>query len=699
MTPRIGLALIAKNEAGNLPHLLKSIEGAFDRVVLLDTGSKDDTLAMFREWADAERVRNPDFSWDVDNYLWRDDFAAARQAADDLLLRVTGSATLDWRAWADCDDIILGAQNLRPLAAATPPDADALMFTYDYAHDQGGRVICTLRRERLVRVGRGYWAGQVHEAIILDGPVVNIGPDQARWVHRRTDPPTGRNLRILRKWVRDEPENARVLQYLGTEHLARGRHKQAAGYFRRYLKLTGTWDQERAQVHRKLSLALLALDRQAEAQRVALDATAVLPDWPDSYLTLAQIAHDEGEWAKTISWCDRVLALGPPETMLIINPLEYHAVPRALKGSAIASSGGSLDDAIALGEEALQLLPDQAVAAAVSRWREERKRQSTTSAVLALHHLLVQHDEPEKALTLLERCVPHYVADAPAVVESLVTTRAILATEPAVEPVPDTELAWRAQNTPALNFVVEGLRDQAGEDPGFLRVQTRLGEFLTRSDDVMVTYLTMPEDGFERDVEAMLRACVRPGMVVADIGANIGYFARLLVELVGPEGEVHCVEPDPTNARFLRMNVPGAVVHEVAAMDVDGDVHLHLHPVNSGDNRVFDAPGTRGSVTVPGRRLESILPRLDFALVDTQGVDHLALEGLGDHRPPSAIVEWWPDGIRWSGNTEVGVRRAYRRMGYQMHAMGDTSEGHWNLFLSRSSMVPVATGIPMGTVA
>ncbi len=692
MTPRIGLALIARNEAKNLPGLLASIDGAFDRVVLLDTGSKDATTDVFVQWAHQQRNEHG-MSFDVRNFTWVDDFAAARNAADDLLLE---DETIEWRCWADCDDVILGAQNLRALAAATPAEADALVFTYDYAHDQHGRVICTLRRERLVRAGRGAWAGRVHEAIILQGPVVNIGPEQARWVHQRVDAPTGRNLRILRAWDKAEPGNARVLQYLGTEHLARGRHKQAVGYFRKYTKLTGTWDQERAQVHRKMSLALIALGRVDDAQRAALDATAVLPDWPDSYLTLAQIAHDRGEWEKTISWADRVLALGVPDTMLIINPLEYQAVPRALKASAIAELGGSLDDAIALGEEALSILPDQLLAQKVLEWRRRNKRIKTTGAVLALHRLLVEHDEPEKALTLLEQCVPHYVADAPDVVQALVTTRAILNQEPLVEQVPDTELAWRCQNTPAVNFVVEGLRDQAGEDPGFLRVQTRLGEFLTRSDDVMVTYLTMPEDGFERDIEELLREVVRPGMVVADIGANIGYFARLLVELVGPSGEVHCVEPDPTNARYLRLNVPDAVVHEMAAMDRDGDVHLHLHPVNSGDNRVYEAPGTRGSLLVPGRRLEGVLPPLDFALVDTQGVDHLALEGLGQHRPPTAIVEWWPDGIRWSGASDQAVRRAYRRMGYRATEVGDTSEGHWNLLLSTSEHPAVPDGVLIG---
>ena len=44
MTPKIGLALIAKNEATRLPNLLTSVSRCFDYVALVDTGSTDKTV-------------------------------------------------------------------------------------------------------------------------------------------------------------------------------------------------------------------------------------------------------------------------------------------------------------------------------------------------------------------------------------------------------------------------------------------------------------------------------------------------------------------------------------------------------------------------------------------------------------------------------------------------------------------------------
>ncbi|MGE0192605.1 MAG: FkbM family methyltransferase [Planctomycetota bacterium] len=57
---------------------------------------------------------------------------------------------------------------------------------------------------------------------------------------------------------------------------------------------------------------------------------------------------------------------------------------------------------------------------------------------------------------------------------------------------------------------------------------------------------------YEPDVQAALARLVRPGMRVFDIGANAGFFSLVLARLVGPEGEVIAVDPDPANIESLR---------------------------------------------------------------------------------------------------------------------------------------------------
>jgi glycosyltransferase involved in cell wall biosynthesis len=71
----LSAAMIVRNEARHLDECLASLEGIADEVVVVDTGSTDDTKAI----ADRRGVRVSDFSW-------CDDFAAARNRAIDLAL-------------------------------------------------------------------------------------------------------------------------------------------------------------------------------------------------------------------------------------------------------------------------------------------------------------------------------------------------------------------------------------------------------------------------------------------------------------------------------------------------------------------------------------------------------------------------------------------------------------------------------------
>jgi hypothetical protein len=76
----VGLALIAKDEEDVLPALLDSIDGAFDQV-MLDTGSSDATKEIFETWCSTQALR---IGWTLEDFQWVDDFAVARNAADEL---------------------------------------------------------------------------------------------------------------------------------------------------------------------------------------------------------------------------------------------------------------------------------------------------------------------------------------------------------------------------------------------------------------------------------------------------------------------------------------------------------------------------------------------------------------------------------------------------------------------------------------
>lgn len=81
MRMRVSLCMIARNEAHSLPTCVASVADLVDEIIVVDTGSADDT----REVAGQMGAKVHDFDW-------IDDFAAAR---NESLRHATG----DWILW------------------------------------------------------------------------------------------------------------------------------------------------------------------------------------------------------------------------------------------------------------------------------------------------------------------------------------------------------------------------------------------------------------------------------------------------------------------------------------------------------------------------------------------------------------------------------------------------------------------------
>jgi glycosyltransferase involved in cell wall biosynthesis len=83
---RISLCMIVKNESAHLARCLTSAQLYVDEIVVVDTGSQDDTMAIAQQ-----------FGAKLDNFAWCDDFSAARNYA---LTKVSG----EWILHLDADE-------------------------------------------------------------------------------------------------------------------------------------------------------------------------------------------------------------------------------------------------------------------------------------------------------------------------------------------------------------------------------------------------------------------------------------------------------------------------------------------------------------------------------------------------------------------------------------------------------------------
>ena len=168
---------------------------------------------------------------------------------------------------------------------------------------------------------------------------------------------------------------------------------------------------------------------------------------------------------------------------------------------------------------------------------------------------------------------------------------------------------------------------------------------------------------YEKFETKLLRNEVKPGMVIVDIGANIGYYTLILAGLTGASGKLYAFEPDPANFGYLQKttklnNLTNVELFNVALGDRDGVVSLYLSESNKGDHRIYDVEKEgRKKLDIKMIRLDDVLEKngfkADLVKMDVQGAEGLVLEGAKKTiaMNPDLIIytEFWPDGLKNSG--------------------------------------------------
>jgi len=125
---------------------------------------------------------------------------------------------------------------------------------------------------------------------------------------------------------------------------------------------------------------------------------------------------------------------------------------------------------------------------------------------------------------------------------------------------------------------------------------------------------------------------VKPGSVIYDIGANVGFFSLLAAELSGQTGQVYAFEPLPRNVEFLRKHVAlnrieNVTVFEAAVSDRGGEAFFDLSASTSMGHLA-----ETGMLKVQMASLDDllsdgmILPP-DFIKIDVEGAEFDVLNG------------------------------------------------------------------------
>lgn len=273
----LSVALIVKNEAKILDKCLFSIKGA-DEIIVVDTGSTDDTLKIARKHTDK-----------IYSFVWVGDFSKARNYAK-------SKCTGDWILSIDADhQLLTPISKVKEIISRT--DKRVLNIKSKSGQNWHYRAVLFKNDPDI------FWQGKVHENLNLLGQEnTEIERNCDYSDNHKLDPK--RNLKIL-KTMEQTP---RTLFYTAKEYLDLNEYSKAIFYFNKYLKVS-TWLDEKAEAHYYKAKALWLSNQGNKAREAIFEAIKLNPDmkkalilcsemhyspWKEKWLKLSSVASNKG---------------------------------------------------------------------------------------------------------------------------------------------------------------------------------------------------------------------------------------------------------------------------------------------------------------------------------------------------------------------------------------------------------------------
>lgn len=292
---RVAVYAIAKNESKHVARWAKSAQDA-DHIILLDTGSTDNTVAL----AEAMGVTVHTQVFDP----WR--FDTARNASLALV-----PEDVDYCIALDLDEILVdGWRDALEKAHAAGWTRPRYQYTWSWNADGSPGLVYGGDK---IHARHGYvWRHSVHEI------VMPLGEETQGWVdlqiehHPDHTKSRSQYLLLLALSVQEDPNDDRDSYYYARELVFAQQNEEACAEFKRYLTLpTATWDAERSKAMR-----FLAQLEPARAEHWLLRATAEAPHRREPWVDLADYYYGRKTWPLCLGAAMRALEIKE-------KPLEY----------------------------------------------------------------------------------------------------------------------------------------------------------------------------------------------------------------------------------------------------------------------------------------------------------------------------------------------------------------------------------------
>lgn len=299
---RLSVCIMVKNEAKLIKPCLESARIAADEVILMDTGSTDDTIEIAKQFPKVKVYENTKVGFE--NGLISD-FAAARNF---VFAKATGKYVL----WVDAGDRIADPKKLREEILAERADVVFMNTVIGQT---------SFRRERVCLREFAQFEYRVHEVMNIDG--LSSIDSQTHMEHVGStkmgrEQSLTRNTRLLKRMLKEQPDDPsrwRWYYYLGRDLKNDGHTQESIQYLRRARDGQGFFE-ERAHAAIEVARSCMKLEKYNEACDAAYEALRICDGWRDPYYLAGEAYFWAGKYDKAIPWYTHCLGIPRPQTTL-----------------------------------------------------------------------------------------------------------------------------------------------------------------------------------------------------------------------------------------------------------------------------------------------------------------------------------------------------------------------------------------------
>ncbi len=295
---KLSVCMIVKNEERFLKECLQSVKKVADQIVVLDTGSTDNTVAIARQ-----------FGAEIYHYQWQDDFAAARNASIKY-------AKGDWILWLDADER-LETDSVKQLQQLLKPETKpvAYLVTIKNLLPDGKHFKLSTGHRLFTNYKRLYFKGRVHEQLVYSLAqnkgeerlskitLLHLGYALTKEEQRQKDL---RNRQLLLKMVSEQPENAYAHYTLAQNYALSGDFEQALHHYFLALKKETFQPSLKRQLLNNISEAYLKTNQLKKAEQFAQQSLQLSSNQVGAYYLLYQIYWQQQDYSRAINWLQQL---------------------------------------------------------------------------------------------------------------------------------------------------------------------------------------------------------------------------------------------------------------------------------------------------------------------------------------------------------------------------------------------------------